>query len=74
MRTNGHAEVDEDNDIDKLQFNEEDYNGHDDDDEIEEEEEEDNSDYKDFELIFLCKTSICNEIDINVIFPYVVVL
>ena len=50
MRTNGHAEVDEDDDIDKLQFNEEDYNGHDD-DEIEEE-EEDNSDYKDFELIF----------------------
>jgi hypothetical protein len=74
MRTNGHAEVDEDNDIDKLHFNEEDYNGHDDDEIEEEEEEEDNSDYKDFELIFLCKTSICNEIDINVIFPYVVVL
>jgi rhodanese-related sulfurtransferase len=72
MRTNGHAEVDEDDDIDKLQFNEEDYNGHDD-DEIEEE-EEDNSDYKDFELIFLCRTSMCNEIDINAIFSYVVVL
>jgi hypothetical protein len=53
MRTNGHAEVDEDDDIDKLRFNEEDYNGHDD-DEIEEE-EEDNSDYKDFELIFYVK-------------------
>jgi len=72
MRTNGHAEVDEDDDIDKLQFNEEDCNGHDD-DEIEEE-EEDNSDYKDFELIFLCRTSMCNEIDINAIFSYVVVL
>jgi len=72
MRTNGHAEVDEDDDIDKLQFNEEDYNGHDD-DEIEEE-EENNSDYKDFELIFLCRTSMCNEIDINAIFSYVVVL
>jgi len=53
MRTNWHTEVDKNDHINELQFNEEDYNGHDNDDEIEEEEEEKEGsyDYKDFELI-----------------------
>jgi hypothetical protein len=41
LRINGYTEVDKDDDIDELQFNKEDYDGHGD-DEIEE--EEDNSD------------------------------
>ena len=41
--TSGHIKVDEDDDIDKHQFNEENYNGHDD-DKIKEEEEEYNFD------------------------------
>jgi len=41
--TSGHTKVDEDDDIDEHQFNEEDYEGHDD-DKIKEEEEEDNFD------------------------------
>jgi len=44
LRTNRHTQGDEDDDIDKHQFNEEDYDGHDDDKIGEEEEgEEDNS-------------------------------
>ena len=39
LRTSGHTKVNKDDAIDKLQFNEEDYDGHDD-DEIEEEEED----------------------------------
>jgi hypothetical protein len=50
--TSRHTEIDEDNDIDELQFNEEDYDEHDD-DEIEE--KEDNSYSKDFELILNVK-------------------
>jgi hypothetical protein len=44
LRTNRHTQGDEDDDIDKHQFNEEDYDGHDDDKIGEEEGEEDNSD------------------------------
>ena len=46
LRTNGHAKVDEDDDINEHQFNEIDFVGHGDDKikEEEEEEEEDNSD------------------------------
>ena len=44
QRTNRHTQGDEDDDIDKHQFNEEDYDGHDDDKIGEEEGEEDNSD------------------------------
>jgi hypothetical protein len=43
MRTSGHIKVNEGDDIDEHQFNEEDYDGHDDDEIKEEEEEEDNS-------------------------------
>jgi hypothetical protein len=42
-RTSGHIKVDEDDEINELQFNEEDYDEHGD-DEIEEEKEKDNSD------------------------------
>jgi hypothetical protein len=42
LKTNGYTKVDKDDEIDKLQFNEEDYDGHDY-YKIEEEEEEDNS-------------------------------
>jgi hypothetical protein len=44
LRTSGHTKVNKDDDIDKLQFNEEDYDGHDDDEIEDEEEEEDNFD------------------------------
>jgi hypothetical protein len=46
LRTNGHIVVNEDDDIDKQQFNKEDYCGHDNDndDDDEEKEEEDNVD------------------------------
>ena len=42
LKTSGYIKVDKDDEIDKLYFNEEDYDGHDD-YKIEEEEEEDNS-------------------------------
>jgi N-acetyl-anhydromuramyl-L-alanine amidase AmpD len=44
LRTSGYTKVNKDDDIDEHQFNEEDYDGHNDVEIEEEEEEEDNSD------------------------------